>query len=337
MLRFPKLPQITVFLTLAGLLLLAVAPVASGQLGIFARKKKEALPQPTDLNTMVRAQIYLDTQNFGPGKIDGKGGEFTSKAHAHFNFKHSEEHGDWRRVIEQSAKAVPNIYRGYKVKPEDKKFVNSSLPFKPSQQEKFKYMSYRSLLEFVAERFHCAESLLRNINKGKNLNRLKPGDIVMVPNITEFKIEDIKKHQKYPEDPVLSARQVIVDTKQKLAAIWEGDQIVATFPITPGKKRYIHYGNWKVVTMITTPTFRYDKQMLKEGKRGTEYFSIPPGPNSPVGMFWAGLSKSGIGLHGTNNPGTIGRAQSAGCIRLSNWDAVRLHNFIRPGTKVEIR
>ncbi|HCI92543.1 MAG TPA: murein L,D-transpeptidase, partial [Verrucomicrobiales bacterium] len=61
------------------------------------------------------------------------------------------------------------------------------------------------------------------------------------------------------------------------------------------------------------------------------------GPNNPVGVIWNGLSKSGIGIHGTNNPRTIGRAQSAGCIRLSNWDSVRFPNFARPGAIVEIR
>ena len=62
-----------------------------------------------------------------------------------------------------------------------------------------------------------------------------------------------------------------------------------------------------------------------------------PGPNSPVGIFWCGLSKPGIGLHGTSDPETIGRARSSGCIRLANWDAIRLPTLIRPGTTVEIR
>ena len=64
---------------------------------------------------------------------------------------------------------------------------------------------------------------------------------------------------------------------------------------------------------------------------------IPPGPNSPVGVFWCGLTKPGIGMHGTPNPETIGRARSHGCIRMANWDAVRLPTLIRPGTTVEIR
>jgi lipoprotein-anchoring transpeptidase ErfK/SrfK len=79
---------------------------------------------------------------------------------------------------------------------------------------------------------------------------------------------------------------------------------------------------------------------LEKGVRSKDpkkIFDLPPGPNSPVGVLWCGLSKSGIGLHGTADPETIGRAMSAGCIRLANWDVIRLPNFISPGTTVEIR
>jgi lipoprotein-anchoring transpeptidase ErfK/SrfK len=89
--------------------------------------------------------------------------------------------------------------------------------------------------------------------------------------------------------------------------------------------------------MMTTPSFRYDKQFLEEGVRGEEAFQLPPGPNSPIGIIWCGLSKSGIGLHGTALPRTIGRTRSAGCVRLANWDAIRLPTLIRPGTKVIVR
>ncbi|MEM1296556.1 MAG: L,D-transpeptidase, partial [Verrucomicrobiota bacterium] len=80
-----------------------------------------------------------------------------------------------------------------------------------------------------------------------------------------------------------------------------------------------------------------DKKMLEEGERGEEFYQLPPGPNSPVGVLWAGLSKSGIGLHGTNSPETIGRSQSAGCIRLANWDAIRLSSVVRPGATVIVK
>ena len=66
--------------------------------------------------------------------------------------------------------------------------------------------------------------------------------------------------------------------------------------------------------MLTKPTFRWGERMLKEGKRSDHYYVLPPGPNNPVGILWAGINKKGIGLHGTNHPETIGRTHSAGCI-----------------------
>jgi lipoprotein-anchoring transpeptidase ErfK/SrfK len=56
-----------------------------------------------------------------------------------------------------------------------------------------------------------------------------------------------------------------------------------------------------------------------------------------VGIIWCGISKSGIGLHGTASPRTIGRSQSAGCVRLANWDAIRLPELVRPGARVIVR
>ncbi len=84
------------------------------------------------------------------------------------------------------------------------------------------------------------------------------------------------------------------------------------------------------------PYFRYDESMLNHGVRSDNFINLPPGPNSPVGVLWMGLSKSGIGLHGTNNPETIGRAASHGCIRLANWDAVKLSAMVTQGGTVQI-
>lgn len=114
--------------------------------------------------------------------------------------------------------------------------------------------------------------------------------------------------------------------------------LVASFPITPGKPKFIKIGTWELRNMVELPWWRYDKQLLETGKRSKESLNIPSGPNSPVGVIWNGTSKPGVGMHGTASPETIGRARSAGCIRLANYrDAVRLPELIRPGATVEIR
>ncbi len=60
---------------------------------------------------------------------------------------------------------------------------------------------------------------------------------------------------------------------------------------------------------------------------------LPSGPNGPVGVVWLDLTKPHYGIHGTPNPEKIGRSESHGCIRLSNWDAARLSLMVKPGTK----
>ena len=79
------------------------------------------------------------------------------------------------------------------------------------------------------------------------------------------------------------------------------------------------------------PTFRYDERMLNHGERSKNFHILPPGPNNPVGVVWIALNKRGIGIHGTDDPNTIGQAVSHGCIRLANWDVVRLAGRVKAG------
>ena len=196
----------------------------------------------------------------------------------------------------------------------------------------------RSMAELIAERFHTDETFLQKLNPGVDLDNLSPGQLVTVPNVRPFRIEEIKKFQGFKEDPVLSKNIVVIDTQARMGAIYDSqERMLAAFPITPGKPQFIPVGQWKITHMTTTPNFRYDKQFLEQGQRSEEAFEIPPGPNSPVGILWAGLSKSGIGLHGTAMPRTIGRAESAGCVRFANWDAIRLPTLVRPGSQVIVR
>ena len=300
-------------------------------------------PEPAkgDTDAHVRVQIFLDERRFGPGKIDGQIGEFTRKAALAYNEVNGiEPLEDWGPLLEAAEKSVPEIYATYTVRKEDLRYVSSGLPYKPSQQAKRRYLGYRSLAEFVSERYHTDERFLRKLNKEniRNIYSLRVGTEVKVPNVTPFLIEDVPKHQRFEEDEALTTHSVIVDTKEKQARFLNSEgTLVASFPITPGQRRFIHYGEWTVQNMVTTPTFRWDKSMLSRGRRSNNYHTLPPGPNNPVGVLWAGISKRGIGLHGTNSPHTIGRSRSAGCIRFANWDAVRLSDYIRPGCKVTIK
>ena len=294
---------------------------------------------PKDRDTILRIQIFLDKNLFGPGKLDGALGEFTYKAVVNYNFAHGHRDlYDWTPVQSAAEKEVPVIFAAFKVRADLMKFINKDLPEDPAKQAEFPYMAYRSLSELVAERFHTDESFLAKMNPGKNIDAMKAGDVIVVPNVRSFRVEEVKPMQAFKEDKTLSSHTIVVDTTERMAAVYTSDEMmVAAFPITPGKPQFIPVGTWKVQSMMTTPSFRYDKQFLEEGVRGEEAFQLPPGPNSPIGIIWCGLSKSGIGLHGTALPRTIGRTRSAGCVRLANWDAIRLPSLIRPGTKVIVR
>jgi len=61
---------------------------------------------------------------------------------------------------------------------------------------------------------------------------------------------------------------------------------------------------------------------------------IAPGPNNPVGVVWIGLSAQGYGIHGTPEPDKVGKTQSHGCVRLTNWDALALAKLVKKGTPV---
>ncbi len=306
----------------------------------------------------LRLQIFLDQANFGPGIIDAKPGRFTELAVQSWNEVHGHPETDWNAVNAAARKAIPNPLATAVVPEVVKDWVDPTLPTKYSLQAKRKRMTYRSNGEFMAERYHCSLDYLVALNGSSKINNLKPRDTLTVPNITPFYIENVTG-AGYKADDSLSMRHAVVDTKINQVRIFEAAPaavviaepgaatparrpnrgLIASFPITPGQPKFIKFGTWEVRNAVELPHWRYDQKLLESGKRSadSESLNIPPGPNSPVGIFWCGLSKPGIGLHGTSNPETIGRARSAGCIRLANWDAIRLPTLIRPGTTVEIR
>jgi lipoprotein-anchoring transpeptidase ErfK/SrfK len=338
----------------------AEAPMAAAQPVIppepgFPPTPLDAKPTGDDA---VRLQIFLDEANFGPGVIDGKPGRFTELAVRSWNEVNGHPVDSWIEVNTAARNAVQNPFAMAVVPEIAKEWVDPALPTSRTLQAKKKRMSYRSYGEFMSERYHCDVPYLATLNTWQKINALKPGDSIIVPNVTPFQIEKLTG-VSYEAEEALSARHVVVDTKINQVRIFEAAPaalvvaepgveiiqpvtranrgLVASFPITPGQPKFIQFGTWELRNMVELPWWRYDQQFLDTGKRSENALNIPPGPNSPVGIIWNGTSKRGIGLHGTSDPETIGRARSAGCIRLANWDAIRLPNLIRPGASVEIR
>ena len=141
-----------------------------------------------------------------------------------------------------------------------------------------------------------------------------------------------------PSSATAKARHVSVGLREKILSIHENGRLIATFPITPGSAEHpAPVGEWRITGAVPFPWFRYDLGVLKRGERTEDFHNLPPGPNNPVGILWAGLNRPGIGIHGSPAPDTIVRAGSHGCIRLSNWDAATFYTLVGKGTAVTIR
>ena len=296
----------------------------------------DPLPKaPAPVDDILRLQIFLDTQLFGPGKLDGRPGEFTTKALK--RYQHA--HGLPETEVADSTldlSSVPEIYTTYTIREEDLKFVGE-VPKQPSAQSKKKYLPYDSLLEFLTERFHSAPELLEFINKPLKMDALKPGDVVKVPTVQPFVIEELTEIAKLPKVPEFVNRVIKIDTKEKVLDVWDGEKLLATLPITPGSGHLATPpGTWRILGITQMPTFRWDKSVLEYGVRSSNSYELPIGPNNPVGVMWIGLNRPGIGIHGTNSPQNIGRTSSHGCMRTANWDVVRLVKLITQGMTVII-
>ena len=310
--------------------------------GIAAEKKDAGASE-----AQARVQVFLDRANFGPGKIDARDGEFTRKARA--LYERSVSAGNSAAGDAQNIDTFEPVFTEYVVTAADVASTGE-VPAKRPQQAELKWLPYRSVLEAVAEKFHSDVDYLKELNP--KLSELKEGDKVTVPNVHPFEVAALKDTKpaapsqgeggtgadsKKTAGEAQAQPSVRVSIAEKMLEVRDGKRVVAAFPITPGSDRIPSPpGSWKVKGVARLPDFRYDEKLLKEGKRGEDSVLIPPGPNNPVGVVWIALNRDGIGIHGTDEPDTIGRSASHGCIRLANWDAARLIGWVKSGVAVTI-
>jgi len=319
-------------------LLAPVAVLSAARAQESEKTEPPPMPKaPEPIEPMLRLQLFLDSKLFGPGKVDGRPGEFTTKALKRYQKANGlPETGVEGHTLDLSA--ITALYTTYTIREDDLKFVGD-LPSKPSLQSKKKYLPYDSLLEFLTERFHTSPELVGWLNKPAKMSALKPGDTVKVPNVVEpFLIETLEPVPSLPEVPEFQTARVIkIDTREKLLGVHEGEKLLVSLPITPGSGHLATPpGTWRILGIAQMPTFRWDAGVLNYGVRTDNAYELPIGPNNPVGVMWIGLSKAGIGIHGTNSPQNIGRTSSHGCMRTANWDVVRLVKHISKGMTVII-
>jgi lipoprotein-anchoring transpeptidase ErfK/SrfK len=113
---------------------------------------------------------------------------------------------------------------------------------------------------------------------------------------------------------------------------------MARYPASVGSEHDpLPVGNWKIKGVAKNPPFHYNPALFWDADPGHSKAKIAPGPNNPVGVVWIDLTKDHYGIHGTPEPGKIGYTQSHGCIRLTNWDAMKLAQVVGPGTPAVLK
>jgi lipoprotein-anchoring transpeptidase ErfK/SrfK len=122
-----------------------------------------------------------------------------------------------------------------------------------------------------------------------------------------------------------SARRIIVSIPDRKLMLVDGPRVLKIYDVAVGKSSTPSpQGVFHIVNRIPNPTY-YRPSVV-----------IGPGKNNPLGTRWMGLSAKGYGIHGTNEPHSIGRAASHGCIRMRQRDLEELFELVHVGVTVEL-
>jgi lipoprotein-anchoring transpeptidase ErfK/SrfK len=130
-----------------------------------------------------------------------------------------------------------------------------------------------------------------------------------------------------PLQPTVAApkRVIVVSLEDRKLALVEDGQMKKVYSVAVGKPSTPSpTGTFTIERRVANPTYSHN------GK------TVLPGPNNPVGTRWMGLSKHGYGIHGTNEPKSIGKAASHGCIRMARTDLEEFYALVAEGDTVEL-
>jgi lipoprotein-anchoring transpeptidase ErfK/SrfK len=131
---------------------------------------------------------------------------------------------------------------------------------------------------------------------------------------------------KAPEFAKATVRWVLVSIPDRKLALFANGKVVRIYRVAVGKTSTPSpVGEFKIANRVTNPTYYHKGQVIGAGK------------GNPVGTRWMGLSAKGYGIHGTNQPNSIGKAASTGCIRMGKQDLEDLFAIVGVGDTVQIR
>jgi LysM repeat protein len=347
-------------------------------------KTDKKAPDPATLldQEVFLLQIFLDRSGFTAGPINGKTSLDFQKLVYLYQLSHADA-GDTELLKAKALAGVGEMTTKYTLKHEDFRFIAPPKAQKPSaiappepkpkpkaipkatpvplptykEMTESTMLAYHSPWEFVAERFHCSEDLLRLLNPG-----IKPlpaaGTEFRVPNVIPFQIEKaLDPPIQPPADPQNVMTAVVVDLSR--LEIYTNDRLVAVMPVAPARPGLRGKGTWKVLDALPRPRLATLQEPRESPKPTNTFFTgegsqpaasapalasdqhLPAGPNNPVGVLWIDLSKSDspdplpYGLHGTSIPTEMRSRSGLGGFRLTNWDILRAGHLLPKGAPLQ--
>lgn len=284
-----------------------------------------AIAEQAEFERLLRAQVLLERQYLSPGEIDGAYGSNmrqalnTYQAMRKLPVTGKLDDATWNALNTDTSPTLAE----YTIAEEDVAGPFQPVPATMMGKAKLATLGYANALEGLGEKFHASPALLQRLNPGKSLARA--GERIMVPHVSG----------KQPLAP--AARVVVRDSTKTLQLYDAGGQLLAQYPVSTGSSRDpLPIGNWKINGVHANPVYNYNPKLFWDAKPGDSKTQIKPGPNNPVGVMWIDLSKPHYGIHGTPVPGHVGKTESHGCIRLTNWSAAEVGAVVGEGTEVEL-
>ncbi len=272
---------------------------------------------------VARLQVLLDRAGVSPGVIDGRMGSNVEKAlAAYVELTGQSLRADDEEAVEAALQANGgDPFTTYTITAEDAAgpFV-ASIPSDYGEKAKLERLGYTSTAEMLAERFHMDEDYLLSLNPEA---RFMPGEQVKVVNPGKPRAGQVS--------------HIVADKARKQVRGYdETGRLVVAYPATIGSSDTPSpTGTHSVARIALDPQYTYNPKLNFKQGENDRVLTIPPGPNGPVGSVWIALSKPTYGIHGTPDPSRIGKTNSHGCVRLTNWDAKELARLVKPGVIVE--